>query len=86
MDILEMIGIEIPSRTCGDRYEVSLKKIALSQRMLHEGCHVGPETECPPLFVSGFVDQESVQDLQEIWSRLEKEAHNVNGEVGLHSA
>ena len=86
MDILEMIGIEIPCRTCGDRYEVSLKKIALSQQMLHEGCPVGPETECPPLFVAGFVDQELTHDLERIWSRLEKEAHNVNGEVRLHSA
>jgi hypothetical protein len=30
------VGIEIPCRTSGRRYEVSLKKIALSQQMLHE--------------------------------------------------
>lgn len=90
MDILEMVAIEIPCRTCGGRYEVSLKKIALSQQMLHEGRPVLPETECPPLFLSSFVDQELTpeltQDLQEIWLRLEKEAHGVNGEVKLHSA
>jgi hypothetical protein len=84
MDILEMIGIEIPCRSCGGRYEVSLKKIALSQQMLHEGCPVRAETECPPLFLSGFVDQELTQDLQKLWSRLEKEARGVNGEVKLH--
>ncbi len=86
MDILEMVGIEIPCRTCGGRYEVSLKKIALSQQMLHDGCPVRAETDCPPLFLSGFVDRELAQDLQDIWSRLEKEAHGVNGEVKLHSA
>ena len=86
MDILEMVGIEIPCRNCGGRYEVSLKKIALSQQMLHEGCPVRAETECPPLFLSSFVDHELTQDLQKIWSRLEKEARGVNGEVKLHSA
>jgi hypothetical protein len=86
MDILEMVGIEIPCRSCGGRYEVSLKKIALSQQMLHAGCPVRAETECPPLLLSGFVDQELTQDLQKIWSRLEKEAHGVNGEVKLHCA
>ena len=65
MDILEMVGIEIPCRNCGGRYEVSLKKIALSQQMLHEGCPVRAETECPPLFLSSFVDQELTQDLKE---------------------
>ena len=40
MDILEVVGIEIPCRNCGGRYEVSLKKIALSEQMLHDGCPV----------------------------------------------
>ena len=86
MDILDMVGIEVPCRSCGGRYEVSLKKISLSQQMLHDGCPVQAETDCPPLFLSGFVDRELAQDLQELWSRLEKEAHGVNGEVKLHSA
>jgi hypothetical protein len=81
-----VVAIEIPCRTCGGRYEVSLKKIALSQQMLHEGCPVRAETECPPLFLAGFVDRELTQDLQRIWSLLEKEARGVNGEVKLHSA
>jgi len=86
MDILEMVGIEIPCRNCGGRYEVSLKKIAISQQMLHDGCPVRAETECPPLFISNFVDRELTRDLQNIWSRLEKEAHGVNGEVRVRSA
>jgi len=81
-----MVGIEIPCRSCGGRYEVSLKKIALSQQMLHEGCPVRAETECPPLFLSGLVDRELIQDLQRIWSRLEKEARAANGKVKLHAA
>lgn len=40
MDILEIVAIEIPCSACGGRYEVTLKQIALSQQMLHEGCPV----------------------------------------------
>jgi hypothetical protein len=85
MDILDMVAIEIPCRNCGGRYEISLKKIALSQQMLHDGCPVHAETECPPIFLSGLVDPELTADLQEIWSRLEKKARDVNGAVKLHS-
>jgi hypothetical protein len=72
VDIPEMVGIEIPCRNCGGRYEVSLKKIALSQQMLHEGRPVRAETECPPLFLSSFVDQELTQDLQRICASKRK--------------
>ena len=86
MDILEIVAIEIPCSTCGGRYEVTLKQIALSQQMLHEGCPVRVETECPPLSFSGLVDQELIQDLQKIWLRLEKKARGASGELKLHSA
>lgn len=84
MDILDIVGIEIPCRICGGRYEVSLKKISLSQQMLHEGCPVRAETECPPLFLSGFVDRGLIEDLQRVWARLEQEARAVAGEVKVH--
>jgi len=64
MDILEIVAIEIPCNACGQRYEVTLKQVALSQQMLHEGCPVQVERECPPLFYSGLVDRELVQELQ----------------------
>ena len=82
-DILEVVSIEIPCRTCGGRYEVTLKQVALSQQMLHDGCPVQVETECPPLAYSGLVDQELVQELQRVWVRLEEKARGANGEVKL---
>jgi len=86
MDILEMVAIEIPCTACGGRYEVTLKQVLLSQEMLHEGCPVQVESECPPLAYSGVVDQEVVQELQRIWVRLEESAHGAGGEVKLRSA
>ena len=46
MDILEIVAIEIPCSARGGRYEVTLKQIALSQQMLHEGCPVQVVDEC----------------------------------------
>lgn len=86
MDILDVIAIEVPCQVCGERYEVTLKQIALSQRMMHDGCPVRAETECPPLFYSGFVDRDLAQDILQVWSRLEKEAHGVSGKVILNPA
>ena len=65
MDILEIVAIEIPCSACGGRYEVTLKQVALSQKMLHEGCPVQVETECPPLAYSRLVDPELVQSFKE---------------------
>jgi hypothetical protein len=83
MDILEFVAIEIPCVACGGRYEVTLKQVALSQKMLHEGCPIRVETECPPLSQSGLVDQELVQELQSVWGRLEEKVRGTDGELKL---
>ena len=83
VDILEMVAIEIPCSACGGRYEVTLKQIALSQQMLHEGCPVQVADECPPLAYSGLADQELVRELQRVWARLEEKAHGASGELKL---
>jgi hypothetical protein len=84
MDILEIVAIEISCSACGGRYEVTLKQIALPQQMLHEGCPVQVVDECPPLAYSGLVDQKLVQELQEIWTRLEEKARGAGGELKSH--
>ena len=43
MDILKVVSIETPCSACGGRYEVTLKQVALSQKMLHEGCPIQVE-------------------------------------------
>jgi hypothetical protein len=84
MNILEIVAIEIPCSACGGRYEVTLKQIALSQQMLHEGCPVEVVDECPPLAYSGLVDQEFVQELEKVWVHLEEKARRASGELKLH--
>jgi hypothetical protein len=85
MNILEAVAIEIPCSACGGRYEVTLKQVALSQGMMHEGCPVQVVDECPPLAYSGLVDQEVIEELQRVWARLEEKAHGAGGEVRLRA-
>jgi hypothetical protein len=53
--------------------------------MLHDGCPVQIVDECPPLAYSGLMDREIIQELQEIWARLEEKAREAGGEVKLQS-
>jgi hypothetical protein len=66
------------------RYEITLKQIALSQLMIHEGCPVQVVDECPPLAYSGLADQELIQELRKVWARLEEEARKESGELKVH--
>ena len=50
----------------------------------HEGCPVRVERECQPLFYSGLVGRELVQELQMVWARLEEKAREASGELKLH--
>jgi hypothetical protein len=85
MDILEKLAIEIPCNACGGRYDVTLKQVLLSQKMLHEGCPVQVADECPPLAYFGLVDRDIIQELQTVWARLEENTRSTGGELKLRS-
>lgn len=84
MDILEAITIELGCAACGGQYEISLKQVLLSQNMLHEGCPVEDQRECPPLFYADLVDRELIQELQHVWLRLEEKTHAAGRKLSLH--
>ena len=50
MDILNSIAIRIRCLNCGGAYLVPLSDVLLSHQLLHQGCPVAQETECPPPF------------------------------------
>jgi hypothetical protein len=83
MDILEAVAIELPCPTCGKRYGVNLKQILLSKAMLHEGCPVPIQysTECSPLNFSDLVECGLIQELEQVWCRLEKRAEASGGKL-----
>jgi hypothetical protein len=83
MNILDAVAISLPCRSCGDNYRVPLKDVLLSHRMLHQGCPVSQETECPPLFQSRLFKRKDIEELQRAWSRLENRARSDGGELVL---
>ena len=83
MNILDTVAISLPCRSCGDNYRVPLKDVLLSHRMLHQGCPVSQETECPPLFQSRLFERKDIEELQSAWSRLENRARSDGGELVL---
>jgi hypothetical protein len=85
MDILDALAIELPCGACGGLYEVSLKQIMLSERMMHHGCPVPSQytTECPPQYYADLIDRESIQALQRTWLGLEERAHAAGGRLVL---
>ncbi len=84
MDILEAIAIESRCPTCGGQYEVSLRQILLSQNMLHEGCPVEDQRECPPLFFADLADREVIRELERVWLRLEEKTRTAGMKLLLH--
>ena len=83
MDILEAVAVAIRCNACSGEYQVPLKQVLLSHQMLHDGCLVSDERECPPLHWSHIVDEQLVCEFQNIWSRLEEGARQAGGELTL---
>jgi len=83
MDILDEVAVSIHCSACSGEYQVPLKQVLLSHQMLHEGCPVSDERECPPLPWSHLVDEQLVREFQNIWSQLERRARKAGGELTL---
>ena len=83
MDILSVVAIRLPCTWCGEPYSVPLRDILLSHQVMHEGCPVAEETECPPLFQSRLAAESAVKALGQAWRRLERRARADAGELVL---
>lgn len=83
MDILSSTAIQMPCSHCGQPYSVPLSDILLSHKIMHDGCPVTQETECPPVFQSRLATQSAIENLRRAWRRLEKKAQQDGGELVL---
>ena len=86
MNILDTVGINLPCRSCGNIYQVPLRDVMLSHIVLHEGCPVVEETECPPVFQSRLFEHKDIEELQRAWNRLDQRARTDGGELVLMAA
>jgi hypothetical protein len=83
MDILSVAAIRLPCSWCGKSYEVPLRDILLSHKIMHEGCPAPVETECPPVFQSRLAPERLIKSLEQAWRRLERSAAGDGGELVL---
>ncbi len=83
MNILETIAVRIPCERCGGTYDVPLSDVLLSHRMLHEGCPVREETECPPLTQSRLFQQAALEAFANAWALIEQQARAAGGTLVL---
>jgi hypothetical protein len=86
MDILSFAAIRIPCRQCGEPYSVPLSDILLSHKIMHQGCPVVQETECPPVFQSRLAPRSAIENLRRAWHRLQNRAEKDGGELVLIAA
>jgi hypothetical protein len=70
MDILKAVSVELPCNQCGQRYQVTLEQILLSQDALGHDCLARGETECEPLFHARLLDHELIAAFLDAWNRL----------------
>jgi len=83
MDILTLAAIRMPCPQCGQSYSVPLSDVLLSHKIMHEGCPVTQERECPPVFQSRLAAESAIDNLRRAWRRLEKRAQKDGGELVL---
>ncbi len=58
----------------------------LAHKVLHEGCPVAEETECPPVFQARLASESAISALDEAWRSLGRRAADVGGELVLIKA
>lgn len=83
MNILDEVGGPIPRSANFGECVVTLKQALLSHQMLHDGCPVSDERECPPIYWSRVIDEQLINELQSTWKRLEQAAWRAGGELTL---
>lgn len=70
IDILQYVSVSVPCPGCGQHYDVPLRQILVSQQMLHEGCPVASDTECPQVTYAVLANEAILEDFQRSWARL----------------
>lgn len=81
MDILSSIAIRIHCLKCGGAYLVPLRDVLLSHELLHQGCPIAQETECPPPFQARLAPRPEIEALDRAWRAIEDRVRKHGGEL-----
>ncbi len=69
-DILQHVSVKVPCSACGLHYDVPLRQVLESQQLLHAGCPVTSETECPPVTYAALVNEATLRRFADAWTQL----------------
>jgi hypothetical protein len=70
LDILQYVSVTVPCAACGSHYEVPLRQILLSHQLLHQGCPVSSETECPQVVYAALLNEAVLREFERSWAHL----------------
>jgi hypothetical protein len=82
-DILEHVAVSVPCSACGDRYSVTLRHVLLAQNLMHEGCPVHDDRECPPLVYAPLAASPAIEALRVAWTGLAEQVRQAGWELTL---
>lgn len=85
MNVVDLVRIELPCPSCGQRYPLSLSQVLIAQEMAHDGCSARGEDECPQDFLAPMLDHDAILTLREAWAMLEDQATAIGGALVLGS-
>ena len=85
MNVVDLVRIELPCPSCGQRYPLSLSQVLIAQDMAHDGCSAHGEDECPQDFLAPIFDHDAILRLREAWAMLEDQATAIGGSLVLGS-
>jgi hypothetical protein len=86
MDLLSIAALRFRCRLCGETYSVPLRSILLAHQVMHAGCPVATETECPPVFQSRLATRAALRRLERAWKEMERQASSAGTELVLSVA
>ena len=70
LDILRHVSVTVPCPSCGAYYSVTLRQVLLSQDLLHQGCPVASETECPQVYYAALARESTLRDFERAWNGI----------------
>ena len=85
MNVVDLVRIELPCPSCGQRYPLSLSQVLIAQDMAHDGCSAHGEDECPQDFLAPLLDHGAILSLREAWATLEEQATSLGGSLMIGS-
>jgi len=77
------IALSFPCPVCGERYDVTLGQILVSQADMAAGCHARGGDECPSMHFASLVDRRDIEELDRALAKIESAVTAAGGRISL---